>query len=105
MPRRPKCSASFRSGGPRRPAASPGAIERVQHDVEVLGRRRHVLDDVLVEGDEADAIALLVDQVGQARGQRLRVIELAEPRAERHRLRHVEQDAKFAFESASNSLT
>ena len=73
MPRRPKCSASFVQ---RRPAICPGrsafdAVERVEHHVEVLGRGRHVLDDVVVEGDEADAVALLVHEVGEARGQEL----------------------------------
>jgi hypothetical protein len=32
----------------------------------VLRRHRHVVDDVVVEGDDADAVALLVGEVGQA---------------------------------------
>ena len=88
------------------PGARPRPIQRVQHDVEVLGRRRHVLDDVFVERDEADAVALLVHEIGQAGGQRLRVIELRDPRLPKA----IDFDTsssteKFALESASNSLT
>ena len=68
------------------------AIEHVQHDVHVLGRGRHVLDDVVVERDEPDAVALAVHQIGQAAGQHLAVIELGDAAAAvAHRLRHVEQ--------------
>ena len=64
----------------------------MQHGVHVLGRRRHVLDDLAVERDEADAVALVVHQVGQARGEDARVVELRDAAAAVvHRLRHVEQ--------------
>ena len=43
-----------------------GSIDRVQHHVEVLGRGRDVVDHVVVEGYQADAIALLVNEIGQA---------------------------------------
>ena len=45
------------------------AGERVQHVRQVLGRRRDDLDDVLVEGDEPDAVALLVREVREAGGE------------------------------------
>ena len=51
-----------------------------------------MLDDLGVEGDEADAVALMVHQVRQAGGQDARVIELGDALAAVvHRLRHVEQ--------------
>ena len=92
-PRRPKCSASLCSGSLRRPGRSRlQPIEHVQHGVHVLGRRRHVLDDLAVEGAEADPVALVVDQVGQAGGDDARVVELGDAAAAVvHRLRHVEQ--------------
>ena len=46
------------------------AVERVQEDGQVPGRRRHEVHHVLVEGDEPDAVALLAGEIGQAGGQR-----------------------------------
>ena len=80
-------------------------IEDVQRRLHVLGRRRHVFDDVVVERGEADAVALAVDQVGQAAGEDAPVFELGDAAAaEAHRLRDVEQQAKLALVSASYSL-
>ena len=45
------------------------AIERVQHAIEVLRRRRDVRHDVVVERDAADAVALLLREIGQARAR------------------------------------
>ena len=81
----------------QRRAQAPGVrrlqpVEHVEHDVHVLGRRRHVLDDVAVERHQADAIALPVDQVGQATGEHLAVLELGHATAaEPHRFRDVQQ--------------
>ena len=93
----------------RRPeaAGAPGlhAIERVQHDVDVLGRRRHVIDDLLVEGHEADAIALLAHQVGQAgrpASSRNPASLMRAPNA--IDFETSSSTLKFEFESASNSL-
>ena len=70
-----------------------GAIEGMEHDVEVLRRCRHVGDDVLVEGEDADAVALPLRQVGEARREKRSVFELGHPAArEAHRPRDVEQD-------------
>ena len=70
-----------------------GAIERVQHDVEVLRRRRHVRHDLGVERHDADPIALLLRHVGEARAEKRPVLELRHPAArEPHRLRDVEQN-------------
>jgi len=70
-----------------------GAVERVQHHVEVLGRSRHVRDDVLVEGEDTDAIALLVRQIREAGSEKRSVLELGHAAArELHRPRDVEQD-------------
>ena len=67
MPRRLKCSAILFSGAARLPGPlGLRAVERVQHHVEVLRRRRHVRDDVVVEGDDADAVALALREVGEA---------------------------------------
>ena len=67
-------------------------VHDVQHRVHVLGRRRHELDHVVVEGGEADAITLVVHQVGQAGGDDARVVELGDAAAAVvHRLRHVQQ--------------
>jgi len=56
---------------------------------------RHVRDDVAVEGDDADAVALALGEVAEARPDETAVLELADPAAtEAHRLRHVEQDAE-----------
>ena len=94
MPRRLKCSAILLSGAARLPGAlGLRAIERVQHHVEVLRRRRHVRDDVVVEGDDADAVALPLREVGEARAEIAAVFELRDAAArELHRLRDVEQD-------------
>ena len=43
-----------------------GALEGVEQDRQVLGGGRHEVDHVLVEGDEADAVALLPGEVGEA---------------------------------------
>ena len=51
-------------------------IQRVQHHVEVLRRRRHVRDDVVVEGDDADAVALAVREIGEAGAEKRSVFEL-----------------------------
>ena len=70
-----------------------GAIERVQDALEVLRRRRNVRDDVVVEGDAADAVALLLREVGEARAEILPVLELRNAAArEIHRPRDVEDD-------------
>ncbi len=71
---------------PDRPAQVAGAfrlrpIQRVQDDVEMLGRHRHVTDDVLVERDEAHAVALAVRQIGEARRQIARIFQLGDPAA------------------------
>ena len=67
-------------------------IEDVQRGLHVLRRRRHVLDDVVVEGGEPDAVALPVDHVGQAGGEDAAVIQLRDaPAAEGHGLRDVQQ--------------
>ena len=103
---RPKCSAILCSG----PLRLPGlrrlqAVEHVQHGFHVLRRRRHVLDDVIVEGDEADAVALPVDEIRQAAGQHLRVFEFRTP-CEPNPIDFETSISteKLAFESASYSL-
>ena len=71
------------------------AIQRVQHDVEMLGRRRDVLDDRAVEGHDPDPIALAMGQIRQTGRQKARVLELRDAAAcESHRSRHVEQHAE-----------
>src|SRR5436190_10632583 len=79
----------------RRQSSGPGRlqpIEDVERRLHVLGRRRHVLHDVVVEGGEADAVPLAVHHVGEAGGEDPAVLELADAAAaERHRLRDVEQ--------------
>jgi hypothetical protein len=75
-------------------ARTPGLqpIQHVQHRVHVLGGRRHVLDDLAVERDEPDAVALVMHEVGQAGREDARVIELGDAAAAVvHRLRHVQQ--------------
>jgi hypothetical protein len=70
-----------------------GSIERVQQHVEVLGRRRHVRNDVLVERDDADTIPLAVREIGQRRRQERGVLQLADlPAREPHGLGDVEHD-------------
>jgi hypothetical protein len=54
------------------------AVERVQQDRQVLGRGRHEVDDVLVEGHEAHAVPLLAREVGEARHQVARVVQLGQ---------------------------
>ena len=57
----------------------------------MLGRWRHVLDDVVVEGKKADAIALAVHEIGQAAREYLSVLELGDSStAKTHRFRHVQ---------------
>ena len=77
------------------PAARAARLEPIQHaehGVHVLGRRRHMLDDLTVERHETDAVALAMDQVRQAGSQNPGVIELRDAAAAVvHRLRHVEQ--------------
>ncbi len=81
----------------QRPFQVPGApglqaIQHVQHRLHVLGGRRHVLDDGVVKGDEPDAVALMVHEVGQTRREDARVFELGDAAAAVvHRLRHVHQ--------------
>ena len=64
-----------RRARPGRPSADP--VERVEAELEMPRRRRHVLDDLRVEGDQAHAVALLVREVQQRRGQEAAVVELA----------------------------
>jgi hypothetical protein len=72
-----------------------GAIERVEQHVEMFCRRRHVRDDLAVEGDDADAVPLPVREVRQARGEIAAVFQLGHLAAlEPHRFRDVEEDAE-----------
>jgi hypothetical protein len=70
----------------------PRAVERMQDDIEVLRRRRDLRDDVVVERDGADAVALALRQVGETGADVAAVIQLRDPLAgELHRSRDVEQ--------------
>ncbi len=74
-------------------AARLDALDRVEDQLEVFGRRRHEVDDVMVDGHNADAVALLAREVAQTRRQIARVVELADPIAGViHRSRDVEDD-------------
>ena len=67
-------------------------VEGVQRDLEVLGGRRHPLDDVVVEGHDAHPVALLRAEVAEAGGEEAAVVELGQlVAAEAHRLRDVEE--------------
>ena len=93
MLRRLKCSAIFvehREQPPGPLGLRP--IQGVQQHVEVLRRRRHVRQHLLIERDDADAVALAMREVRQAGREELPVVELGHaPARERHRLRDVEQ--------------
>ena len=66
-------------------------VEGVEGDLEVLGRRRHPLDDVVVEGHDAHPVALLHAEIAEAGGEEPAVVELGQlVAAEVHRLRDVE---------------
>lgn len=69
----------------------------MEHQSQVLGGRRHVLDDVPVERRQPDAIALRAGEPRERRREPARIVEFAHaPRALggapiAHRGRHVEQ--------------
>jgi hypothetical protein len=64
----------------------------MQHDLHVLRRGGHEVDDVVIEGHQPDPVTLVMHEIGEARREYARVIELGDAgRAEVHRLRHVEQ--------------
>ena len=61
----------------------------------MLGRRRHEVDDVVVEGDEPDTVTLALREDGESRRKVASVIELGDPCAsEVHRARDVENDGE-----------
>ncbi len=67
----------------------------MQHDLQVLRRGGDEIHDVLVEGDDADAIALLLGEHGERGGEEPGVVELGEPLAsEAHRAGDVEQEGE-----------
>ena len=55
------------------------AVERVQHEPQMLGRRRHVVDDVVVDRRHADAVALQTREVRETRRHVAGVRQLREP--------------------------
>ncbi len=71
----------------------------MQHHRQVLGRGRDEVDDILVEGGEADPVALAMGEVGQAGGEIAGVVELGElscPAGEVHRAGDVEEHAEVS---------
>ncbi len=69
------------------------SLDGVEHDLEMLRRRRDEVDDVLVEGDDSDAVALLLGEYGERGREKPGVVELGEASAlEAHGARDVEKE-------------
>ena len=96
-PRRLKNSVARKQGTRERPwATRVDPVELVQHDLQVLRRRWDTSNDIVVERDQPDAVALLRAEVGQTRRQISTVVQLRDPLApEVHRPRNVEENGEI----------
>jgi len=86
------------SGRRLRVACAPlDAVEREEDLSQMLGRRRNVVDDVVVDRRQPDAVALQAGEVRQTRRHVAAVRQLRQPSILRfaavvHRRRHIEDD-------------
>ena len=70
-------------------------VDRMKHDIEMLGRRWHEVDDVIIEGDHTDPVPLLPREVGQAGSEIAGVVKFADSVARvSHRARDIEDDTE-----------